>query len=116
MATQAIRLRPEEMRALDFGQLSTTYAALGSAFENPIRIFHLQNLTDANILYSFDGTTDHGIVAAGSFILLDVTANKSLDQGEFISAGTTIYVATLVDETPPTSGYVVLSVFYGSTN
>lgn len=111
MATQAIRLWPENLRSLDYTDLSSSYAALGDGFENPVRIFHLQNLTDADIFYSFDGTNDHGVVASGSFILLDVTANKTLDQGEFIAVGTVIYVST---DGTPTSGAVYLSVFYGA--
>jgi hypothetical protein len=116
MATQAIRLRAEILRALAFSALSIAYAKLGAPFANPVRIFHLQNLTDQNILYSFDGITVHGVVAAGGFILLDVTTNKSLDQGQFIAQGTQIYVATILGDTAPTKGSVYLSVFYGATN
>lgn len=115
MATQAIKLVAEGLRSLAYTSLSTSYAALGEEFSNPIRIFHLQNLTDANIIYSFDGVNAHGVVAAGSFLLLDVTANKTLPQGEFISAGTIVSVRTISGETAPTSGSVYLSVFYGST-
>ncbi len=113
MATQAIKLWPEPLRSLAFDDLSTSFAALGDPFANPVRIMHLQNLTDVTIIYSFDGTTDHGAVAAGSFILLDVTANKTLDQGEFIAVGTTISVALISGDTAPTEGDVYLSVFYG---
>lgn len=114
MATQAIKLKAEALRSLEFDDLSTSFVALGDAFENPARIIHLQNLTDANVIYSFDGTTDHGVVAAGGFILLDITANKSLDQGEFISQGTTVYIALITGADAPSSGDVYLSVFYGS--
>lgn len=120
MATQAIRLRPEpirsafyeDMQALEFVPLKMVDDV--APFLNPIRIFHLQNLTDVNIFYSFDGIEAHGVVASGSFLLLDVTANKSLDQGEFIAAGTTIYVSPIIDL--PTEEYVYLSVFYGATH
>lgn len=116
MATQAIKLRAEALRSLAYTSLSTSFAALGSAFANPCRILHLQNLTDENIYYSFDGTTNHGVVPAGSFVLLDITANKSLDQGEFIAQGTIVYVATISGDAAPTLGHVYLSVFYGAKN
>lgn len=116
MATQAIKLKAEALRSLAYDDLSATFAALGSPFENPARIIHLQNLTDVNVVYSLDGTTDHGIVASGGFLLLDVTANKTLDQGEFIAAGTTMYIALITGAASPTSGDVYLSVFYGSKN
>lgn len=115
MATQAIKLVAEGLRSLAYTSLTTSYIALGSEFFNPIRIFHLQNLTDANIVYSFDGANAHGVVAAGSFLLLDITANKTLPQGEFIAAGTIVSVRTIDGEVAPTSGSVYLSVFYGST-
>lgn len=113
MATQAIRLRAETLRSLAYGSLGSSYTAIGSAFDNPARIIHLQNLTNVDITWSMDGTNDHGVVASGSFILLDITANKSLDQGEFIAQGTTFYAKT---SGSPSSGSVYLSVFYGSRN
>ena len=114
MATQALKLKAEALRSLSYSALSTTFAALGSAFAHPARIIHLQNLTDVNIIYSFDGSTNHGVVAAGNFLLLDVTANKTLDQGEFIAQGTTIYIALISGAAAPTLGNVYLSMFYGA--
>lgn len=114
MATQAIRLRAEPLRSIAAGSIDDTFVALGDPLANPARIFHLQNATNQDIVWSLDGVDDHGFLVSGGFILLDVTANKSLDQGEFISIGTQFYVA--YPDTPPTTGAVYLSVFYGSTN
>lgn len=111
MSTQAIRLRAEALRSLAFGSISSTYTAIGSKFAHPTRIMHLQNLTNADIVWSMDGITDHGVIASGGFLLLDVVANKTLDQGQFISEGTIMYAKSSGD---PTSGSVYLSVFYGS--
>ena len=116
MATQAIRLRAESLRSVEYGDISSTYTAIGDPLENPARIFHLQNLTDVTLTWSMDGVNDHGVLASGSFILLDVTANKTLDQGEFVAEGTTFYIASIPGGDTPTSGDVYLSVFYGSRN
>lgn len=112
MATQAIRLRAEPLRSMAAADISDSFAALGDPLANPARIIHLQNATDQDIIWSMDGENDHGFLAGGGFILLDVTANKSLDQGEFISAGTQFYIA--YPDTEPSVGGVYLSVFYGS--
>lgn len=113
---QAIRLRAEALRSVDYLDLSSTYRAMGDPFENSARIIHLQNLTDVIVIYSLDGVTDHGVIAAGGFVLLDCTSNKTSDQGMYIAQGTTIYVATITGAIAPTSGDVYLSVFYGSKN
>ncbi len=51
----AIRIMYEELKTLAFGGISGTYAAVGSAFENPDRILKITNTTDANLLISFNG-------------------------------------------------------------
>jgi hypothetical protein len=114
MATQAIRLRAEPLRSLAAASIGTSYTALGDPLVNPARIIHLQNATNADIVWSMDGINDHGFLAAGAFILLDITANKSLDQGEFIAIGTQFYVD--YPDTQPTTGAVYLSVFFGAIN
>jgi hypothetical protein len=114
MGTFAIKLAVEPLRLLAYSSITDDYIALGTPYVNPVRIYHLQNLTDVDLVYSWDGVTDHGVVAAGNFILLDVTANKSLDQGEFISAGWSTYIRSFSGLTPSV-GSVYLTVFYGST-
>jgi len=114
MATsQAIRLRPEELRSLGFASISGTYAGIGASFDNPIKILFVQNLTDATLMFSLDGIDDHFPLVENGFILLDIGTNKSFEQGLFIAEGTRIYVK---ESGTPTSGSVYVSVFYGSGN
>jgi len=46
----------------------------------------------------------------GGYLLIDVTANKSLSGGFYLAQGKIIYVKRLGT---PTTGSVYLSVFYG---
>lgn len=105
----AVRMYPEALRTLAFGGISGTYAGIGTAFLNPIRIMHITNTTNVLLTFSFDGVTDHFVVPSGGFILLDVTTNKSQNGGSLcISQGERVYVAG-----SPTSGSVYLASFFG---
>jgi hypothetical protein len=107
----AIRLRAETLRTVLFGSISGTYMGIGTAFNHPIRIFHLQNLTDQLLIFSFDGINDTLALPSNGFLLLDVTSNKTIQQGFFLADGDRIYVKD--NGTPATTGAVYLSVFYG---
>lgn len=110
--SQAIRLVPEPARSLAFGSIGAAYAAVGTAFQNPIRIVRIQNLTDAALWFSFDGIYDHEVISPNAFLLLDVTANASREQGCFFAEGTRMYVKEL---DTPTTGSVYVTVYHGET-
>ena len=105
----AIHLGCEELRSLAFGSISGTYAGVGTSISNPARIFFVQNLTDVTCTFSFNGVTDHFVLAASGFLLLDVTSNKTVSQGFYIAEGSRLYV-----KGSPSSGSVYLTVFYGT--
>lgn len=110
--SQAIKLVPEAARSLAFGSIVAGYTGIGTAITNPVRILHIQNLTDVTLMFSYDGVDDHFPLATNSFLLLDITANKSKDQGFYLEEGTRIYVKR---EGVPASGSVYVTVYYGST-
>jgi len=110
--SSAIRFAPETVRSLAFGSIVAGYTAIGTALEHPIRIFLLQNLTDETLMFSFDGVNDHIPVSLGGYLLIDVTANKTLVQGFYIAEGSSIYVKRIGI---PTTGAVYVSTFYGDT-
>lgn len=112
MSTLSLRLNVEPLRTLNAGSITGSYTALGNSYAYPVRIYHLQNLTDQSVYYSWDGINNHGILAAGSFILLDVTTNKSLDQGQFIGQGWSTYITQA--GSAPTTGAVYLTTFFGN--
>ena len=107
----AIRLVPETLRTLAFGAIGAGYAAVGAALAHPCSILLLQNATNSGSLWSLDGVNDHFFIPAGGFILLDLTTNKTLPQGAFISQGTIFYVKD--SGGAPASGAVYVSVMYG---
>jgi hypothetical protein len=111
MSKLAIKLLPEIVRSLTAAQVQAAYMGIGTVFTNPIRIIFVQNLTDASLMFSFDGVNDHFPLATNGFMLLDVTSNKTQAGGFFISEQTRIYVREIGN---PATGNVYVSAFYGS--
>ena len=107
----ATRVLPETLRTVLFGAISGTYAALGTPLEHSAHAIILQNLTDTTMVFSWNGTNDHQVLAAGTSLVLDVTANKTSSAGAFyIAKSTQFWVKQL---TAPSSGSVYLTALYG---
>jgi len=107
----AIQITPETLRTLAFGSISGTYAGIGTPLAEPSRIYYLVNQTDVLLTFSWDGINDHFVVPAGSYILIDVTSNRTNVGGAFaVAANTRTYV-----KGSPGSGSVYLSSFYGNS-
>jgi hypothetical protein len=114
MAGQEIRLMIEPVRALAFGSISGTYMGVGTAISNPARIFWINNLTDTDLMCSFDGINDHFPLPHDSFVILDATSNKTFPVGFYLAEGTRLYVKELAG-VAPAAGSVYFTVFYGSS-
>jgi hypothetical protein len=115
MLTQARRARFETLRSLGFAGISGAYAAVGTAFSDPVRMLKVVNNTDANLIISYDGSTNQDYVAATSAFIYDFTSNVA-NTGDSLelAKGTTLYVKD--DGVAPTSGSVYVVVIYASTN
>ena len=111
MSLSSVRLLPETARTLAFGAIGAAYMGIGTAFGNPVRLLLLQNLTDASLMFCFDGINDHLALPRDGYMLLDVTANKSTEAGMYFAEGTRMYVKE-IDTT--TLGSVYVTTFYGS--
>lgn len=112
MSNLSVRLKAEPVRTIAFGSILAAYAPVGTAYDDPVRIYYLQNLTDATLMFSWDGVNDHFPLPSTSFLLIDVTSNKSLVGGSLnIAQGDRTYVKRLGI---PTIGNVYLTIFYGS--
>lgn len=109
--SQSIRFQAETLRSLAFGSIGAAYMGIGTSFDNPVRMIHLTNDTNVSLLFSFDGVNDHIFLPSSGFILLDVTANKTREQGWYIAEGDRLYVKEYT--AAPGSGSVHLSCFYG---
>ena len=106
----SLRLSAEPLRSLAFGSIGAAYMGIGTAISNPARAIFLQNLTDATLLFSFDGVTEHLILPSNGFFLFDITSNKTSEIGFFADKGQRFYVK---QSGVATSGAVYLSTFYG---
>lgn len=111
-ANMPIRFRAEVLRSIAFGSISGTYAGVGLPLANPCRQFKIDNLTDANMIFSLDGVNDHFIVPANGFFLNDVSSNTSPFGGFYLSQGDRLYIR--LESAAATLGTVYFSVFFGS--
>ncbi len=112
LSTLSVRLLAEPLRSLGEASISGTYAGIGTAISNPSRVIFVQNLTDALLLFSFDGINDHFPLPANGFLVLDISSNQSHAQGFYMSQGQRLYVKT---SGTPTTGSVYFTTFYGAS-
>lgn len=66
------------MATYDTSGLGASYAALnGTGFSDDIKILKIISESDAGVEISYDGSTDHDYVKAGSSFILDLQANHA---------------------------------------
>jgi len=106
-----VKVKLEELRSLAFGSIGAAYMGVGTALDHPARMLLIQNFTDEDVMFSFDGITDHFPLKSEAAIVLDVSANKTIDSGFFFEKGTRLYVKDIIHAS---SGSVYLTAFYGS--
>ena len=106
------KLRVEPLRSLAFGSIGASYSPIGTAIDKPASLLIIQNFTDADLMFSFTGNTDHIPLKAGSSFTSDITTNKTSNSDLMVSVGTRIHVKRIGT---PTTGSVYVSSFYGST-
>ena len=103
------QLRVEAVRGIGSGGIGSDYTAVGPITTRPNCTAVFQNLTDQPIMLSFDGVVDHIPFNAGSAFTYDITTNKAVPDGLFISVGTQFYVKQIG---VPTTGNFYISLFY----
>ena len=79
MTNYASRFYPIPLQSFDSSTFTGDYEVLGTLTQ-PCRIIKFTNNSNLLVTISWDGTTDHEILPAASFVLLDGSANK---QGDF---------------------------------
>jgi hypothetical protein len=108
-----IKVKFEPVRSRAFGDIGAAYMSVGTSTDHPARMVLIQNFTDADLMFSFDGIEDHFPIKKSSSFILDVSSNKTVDAGFFIEQGTKLYVKEIGT---PTSGSVYFTAFYGEDN
>ena len=115
MQANAIKVRYEELRSIGFASLSGAYVGVGAAFQHPLRLLKVNNVSDANLIISFDGITDMDFIAAQSAYVFDFSSNASETGGVFEQpAGQRFYVRE--ESAAATEGSVYVTVIYAATS
>ncbi len=97
----------EPLRSLAYTGISASYANVGSATSNPVRIFKISNNTQGDMIFSVTPGQDDMFLAAGSFTLYDVQSNMNarVDDSYVIPKQTQFRVKQV---TSPVSGSVYI--------
>lgn len=100
----------EPIRSLAAGSIAAGYMGVGTAATEVVRAWILQNKTDEQLMFSFDGTEDHITLSAGESLIFDITSNKTNQENFFMEKGERLYVKRVG---VATTGSVYFSVAYG---
>jgi hypothetical protein len=113
MASNAQRVKFENIRSLAFGSITTSYVAVGDQVDNPVRMIAIDNLSNANLLVSFDGVNDHTVVPAISGRVFDYASNRVGPEDRLEQpVNTQVYVKR--EGGAPSSGSVYVTVMFAS--
>jgi len=104
------RVALDPVREIAFGDVGATYSPVGTPLGDHARLIRFVSTLDAEVYLSLDGSTDQIRLAANSFFLLDLSANKVRDDGLFLGVGTQIYIQRVSGA--PTSGNAWIEVMY----
>lgn len=103
-------VRFDALRSVAFGSITNSYTAIGGEFTHAMRVLVFRNNTDADMLISFDGTTNNDIIPAGSFSLYDLTSDQDTTEHFRYQNGTQVYVKYV---SAPSKGTFYLTCIYG---
>jgi len=102
------KLAFEALRSIASSTLTGSYQNLGSVTANPIRIFKLTSTSSTDVTVSYDGgITDHEYLPAGSFLLIDVTSDRTWDCEFALAANVQVAVKGTAG-----TGNIYLSTYY----
>jgi hypothetical protein len=103
----------DTLRSLAFGDISATYAAIGTPFTEEVRILTIINDTAGDMIFSTDDTIVAGqiFVQAGVTRTFNFTSNliPGKDDSFVVAKGTQFYVK---QSTAPSSGAVYIENVY----
>ncbi len=110
MATsQSITIFPETLRSIDSATFTGSYQAVGTPLANPARVVKFTNNSLVGVTLSWNGTNDHEFLPAGSFVLIDIAANREISNILAASKGTQFYVKAAAS-----TGSFYISAYYAS--
>lgn len=104
----ATKVFPDSLRSIDSATFTGSYQAVGTKLSNPTRIVKFTNNSTKDVTLSWDGSTDHEYLPAGSFLLLDVSSDRETANIFEIGANTQFYVKGSAG-----TGSFYISTYYG---
>lgn len=108
---QSIVVKWDALRTAAFGAIGGAYSTVGTPFDHVVRILIMQNLTNQQVLISFDGVTDNLTLPIGGQLVLDYMSDQSRVGGEFAQPiGTQVYVKNA--GVAPTVGNFYVGLIY----
>jgi len=115
MSTNAQRVKFENVRSLAYTSITTSLVAVGTPFDNPVRLICIDNFTDASLFVSFDGINDHTVVAAISGRVFDYATNR-VGPEDRLEQPVNVQVFVRRQAGAPTNGSVYVTTMYASSN
>ena len=101
------------MRSALAANINAAYAAVGTPFLHYIRIMYMDNLTNQNVVISFDGINDNFILPPSGFKTVDFTANEvSSYKGFFPPVNLQVYAK--YTSVQPTTGSLYIQAIFGN--
>lgn len=104
------RLAFEELRSRLATSFDGTYQTLGVPTVYPSRLLKFTNTSASDVFISFDGATDHELVPASSYMVIDISSNRVWDCEFSLAAQTQVYIRSTLG----VSGSIYLSVYYAT--
>ena len=108
----SIRAAWAPLRSLGVAATGAAYVGVGTTLSTPVRIIHVLNTTDAVMMFSWDGVTDHFVLPANGYMVIDLTTNQGNNGGGFFLPGSKrLYVKQVTAPVLPT-GSIYFSLVY----
>lgn len=70
------KVRQEAIRTLAFGGIGVAHAIIGAAIADEAELICIVNNTDADLMVSYDGATDHVMMPMYSSYVIDFQSNE----------------------------------------
>lgn len=96
MSNTGAKIKPEAIREIAFGDLTTSYQQFGPDFTRFVRFFTMDNDLDVDIYLSLDGETDQFRCRPNQAKVFDLKTNDTI-----INPGDKIYIRA---KSAPSSG------------
>ena len=100
----------EPVKTLAFGDISGAYASVGAATTHEVRLVCITNNTEGDMYFTTNTAQDEMFIAAGSFKLFDLQANREKDAEKFVLEVGTQFSVKQIEA--PTSGSVYVECIY----